>query len=92
MSTDLLFREDDLSKSRVFEWLMVNQLRTEFFWRNSYKNEVDAVMINGKPVPVEIRIGEVGFGGMFAFMKSLRLLKVMRSLLIKKIDRNSMGK
>jgi predicted AAA+ superfamily ATPase len=31
ISTDLLFSEDDSSKAKVFEWLIVNQLKAEFF-------------------------------------------------------------
>jgi len=40
ISPDLLFREDEHSKSRVFEWLVVNQLKAEFFWRDPYKNDI----------------------------------------------------
>src|SRR3546814_14755846 len=55
VSPGLLFREDDLSRSRAFEWLIVNQLRAEFFWRDPYKNEVDIVLGEKKPVQVEDR-------------------------------------
>jgi len=69
VSADILFKDDDLSRSRVFEWAVVNQLKAEFFWRDPYKNEVDVVLINGKPVPVEIKYGKTDFGGLLAFMK-----------------------
>ncbi len=70
ISVDLLFREDDLSRSKVFEWFIVNQLKTDFFWRDPYKNEVDAVLVDGeKPTPVEIKYGKIDFGGVLAFMK-----------------------
>lgn len=69
ISADLLFREDELSKSRVFEWLVVNQLKAEFFWRDPYKNEVDIVMTNGEPVPVEVKYGKIVIKGLLAFMK-----------------------
>jgi predicted AAA+ superfamily ATPase len=69
ISADLLFREDDLSKSRVFECLVVNQLNAEFFWRDPYKNEVDIVTTNGEPVPIEVKYGKMDFKGLLAFMK-----------------------
>lgn len=67
-SVDLVFRDDELSKSRVFEWLVVNQLRPEFFWRDPYKNEVDIVMMNKGPVPVEVKFGKIELDGLRAFM------------------------
>jgi len=69
ISPDLLFREDNLSKSRVFECLVVNQLNAEFFWRDPYKNEVDTVMTNGEPVPIEVKYGKMDVKGLLAFMK-----------------------
>lgn len=69
ISVDLLFREDVLSKSHVFECLVVNQLKAEFFWRDPYKNEVDIVMTNGEPVPIEVKYGKMDFKGLLAFMK-----------------------
>jgi hypothetical protein len=59
ISVDLLFREDDLSKSRVFEWAVINQMGAEFFWRDSYKNEVDAILTNRKSTPVETKYGKI---------------------------------
>jgi len=72
ISVDLLFKEDDLSKSMVFEWLMVSQLKAEFFWRDPYKNEVDVVLTDRKPVPVEVKFGKPDFGGLLAFMKKFK--------------------
>ena len=69
ISPDLLFREDELSKSHVFECLVVNQLKAEFFWRDPYKNEVDIVMTNGEPLPIEVKYGKMDFKGLLAFMK-----------------------
>lgn len=73
ISTDLLFKEDDLSKSKVFEWLIINQLKAEFFWRDPYKNEVDAVIINKTPIPIEIKSGKINFNGTLAFMKRFKI-------------------
>ena len=69
ISPELMFREDKISKSRVFEWLVANQLKAEFFWRDPYKNEVDVVMVNKEITPVEIKYGKVDFHGISAFMR-----------------------
>ncbi len=68
ISVDLLFRDDDLSKSRVFEWNVVNQLNGEFFWRDSYKNEVDVILPGENPMPVEIKYGKLDMKGLKRFM------------------------
>jgi len=73
VSVDLLFREDEFSKSKVFEWLLVNQLKAEFFWRDSYKNEVDVVLANRKPVPIEIKYGKIDVKGLLAFMRKFKV-------------------
>ncbi len=72
VSVDLLFREDDVSKSKVFEWLLINQLKGEFFWRDQYKNEVDLVLADKNPVPVEIKYGKIDVAGMLAFMRKFK--------------------
>ncbi len=69
ISPTLLFKEDDVSRSKVFEWLVATQLKTDFFWRDQYKNEVDAVLTNGQPTPIEIKYGKVDLHGIAAFMK-----------------------
>ncbi len=73
ISVDLLFREDDFSKSKVFEWLLVNQLKGEFFWRDPYKNEVDLVLPKKKPEPVEIKYGKIEVQGLLAFMRKFKV-------------------
>lgn len=73
LSVDLLFKEDDHSRSKVFEWAVVMQSRGEFFWRDPYKHEVDIVLGNRKPIPVEVKYGKVGFEGLEAFMRKFRV-------------------
>jgi len=73
ISPNLLFNEDVQSKSKAFEWVMVNQLRAEFFWRDPYKNEVDIVVGDGKIIPIEVKYGKIDFGGMLAFMKKFNV-------------------
>lgn len=70
ISVDLLFKDDDLSRSRVFEWMIINQLKADFFWRDPYKHEVDVVLTDKKTVPVEIKYGKVDLAGINAFMKA----------------------
>lgn len=73
ISTELIFKGDDLSKSKVFEWLVVTQLKAEFFWRDPYKNEVDAILTDGKITPIEIKYGKIDFTGLVAFMKKFKI-------------------
>lgn len=69
ISADLAFSKDSLSKSKVFEWLVINQLGAEFFWRDPYKNEVDAVLANKGFIPIEIKYGKIKVGGLLTFMR-----------------------
>lgn len=73
ISTNILFKEDELSKSKVFEWLIVNQLKAEFFYRDPYKNEVDIIISNKKLMPIEIKYGKVDYKGLLVFMKKFNL-------------------
>ncbi|MBI2144511.1 ATP-binding protein [Candidatus Woesearchaeota archaeon] len=69
ISPELLFRNDSLSNSKTFEWLAVNQLKAEFFWRDPYQHEVDVILANTEVLPVEIKYGKIDFSGLLAFMK-----------------------
>src|SRR3989344_7415312 len=73
ISVDLLFKDDEFSKSRVFEYMLINQLQAEFFWRDPYKNEVDAVLMNENPTPVEVKYGKIGIQGLLAFMNKFKV-------------------
>ena len=70
ISPDLLFRDDILSKSKTFEWLIVNQLKAEFFWRDPYKNEVDIVK---DEIPIEIKYGKTETKGILSFMEKFKV-------------------
>jgi len=69
VSVDLLFKEDDFHRSKVFECFIVNQLKAEFFWRDPYKNEVDIVSGDKEPIPIETKYGKIETQGILAFMK-----------------------
>ena len=49
------------------------QLKAEFFWRDPYKNEVDAVLVEKKPLPVEVKYGKIDTQGISAFMKKFNV-------------------
>lgn len=73
VSVDLLFKEDPYSRSRVFEWWIIRQLKAEFFWRDPYKNEIDIVYANKEPIPIEIKYGKLDLSGLLAFMRKFKL-------------------
>mgnify|MGYP001607608580 CR=1 FL=1 len=85
VSPNLLFKEDTYFKSKVFEWLIVNQLKAEFFWRDSYKNEVDIVLINKKFEPLEIKYGDIETKGIISFMEKFNV-KEGKIISLKKED------
>lgn len=69
ISTNLIFKDDTYSRSKVFENVIVNQLHAEYFWRDPYKNEVDVILPNKKPIPVEIKYGKIETKGIRRFME-----------------------
>lgn len=74
-SVGLIFKEDVISKSKVFEWLVVSQSEAEFFWRDPYKNEVDIVLADKVILPVEVKYGKIDTSGLEAFMKKFNINK-----------------
>jgi len=76
ISINLLFSEDSFSKSKVFENVMINQIKADFFWRDSYKDEVDMVLDEGKIIPVEVKYGEIkNIKGLLKFMNLFAIEK-----------------
>ena len=73
ISVDLLFKDDQITKSKIFEWLIVNQIKPEFFWRDPYKNEVDMVICNKNIIPVEVKYGKPDIKGILAFMNKFKI-------------------
>ncbi len=73
ISPDLLFSNDNLSKSKVFEWQIVSQLKAGFFWRDPYQHEVDIILTNRKILPIEVKYGKIDFGGLIAFMNQFKV-------------------
>ncbi len=74
-SVDLAFSNDSDSRSKMFESLVVNQLDAKFFWRDPQKHEVDIVLQNKQPLPIEVKYGKVGFEGIGAFSAKFKTKK-----------------
>jgi predicted AAA+ superfamily ATPase len=70
---DLNFKDDNISKSKAFEWLVVTRLNAEFFWRDPYKNEVDVIIAENALIPIEIKYGKFDTDGLIAFMRKFKL-------------------
>jgi hypothetical protein len=73
LSPAFVFKEDDHSRSKVFECSVVNQLNAEYFWRDPYKNEVDVIQDGSSPLPIEIKYGKIEPGGLDAFMRKFKV-------------------
>ncbi len=59
---------------KILETAMVLQLNAEFFWRDTYKNEVDIVLVDDKIIPVEIKSGnKFNVKPMLNFMKKFNI-------------------
>jgi len=72
-SVDLCFKKDNLSRSRIFESIIINLLDAKFFWRDPYKNEVDAILLDKKVMPIEIKYGKIDTSGLIKFMDNFGL-------------------
>ncbi len=58
---------------KVFEAIMVLQLDAEFFWRDTYKNEVDIIqLVNNSIVPIEIKYSKIDIRALKLFMKKFK--------------------
>lgn len=70
---DINFKDDEVSKSKAFEWLVVTRLNAEFFWRDPYKNEVDVIIAQNNPIPIEIKYGKIDTTGLIRFMRKFKV-------------------
>ncbi len=69
ISSRLLLNENILLQSKVFEWLLINQLHSEYFWRDPQQNEVDTVVTEPIVLPIEVKYGKIETHGIRKFMK-----------------------
>jgi len=71
ISSDLTKQEN---RGKIFEARMIISLDAEFFWRDTYKNEVDVVkMIDDKIVPIEIKYSRIETKPIKLFMKKFKV-------------------
>ena len=71
----LTFKEDSLNQSKVLECMVVNNLNTEFFWRDQYKNEVDIILTEPSLIPVEVKFSETKSKSLELFIKKFNTQK-----------------
>jgi len=76
LSNQLIFGDDYLTKTKVFESIVINQLESSFFWRTPQQNEVDVILTkNNKIIPIEIKYGKIETTGLVKFLTTFNLDK-----------------
>lgn len=61
---------------KVFETAIVLQLDADFFWRDTYKNEVDAIKLTDNAIlPIEIKYSKRDYHALKLFMKKYKINK-----------------
>ena len=60
---------------------MVNQLTTEFFWRDTFKNEVDIIKIEPL-IAIEVKSGEIKEGNLKSLKKFIEKFKPKEAIVI----------
>ncbi len=60
---------------KVFETFVVNELNAEFFWRDTYKNEVDVILKNDEIIPIEVKVSNIETKPITLFMNKFKLKK-----------------
>ena len=79
VSSDFIDKRELFGK--VFETILVNQLNAEFFWRDSFKNEVDIIM----PSPLtalEIKSGEIKERDIVSLKKFVEKFKPIKAFIL----------
>ena len=74
----ILFSEEVENREifgKVFETFVVNELNAEFFWRDTYKNEVDVILKNKEITPIEIKVSNIETKPLNLFMNKFKLKK-----------------
>jgi len=73
ISNNILFSNDTLIRSKVFETVVINQNNVDFFWRDEYKNEIDGVFVSKTTIPIEIKYGKIDIKGIVRFLEAHKL-------------------
>ena len=66
---------------KVFETALVNQLSAEFFWRDSFKNEVDIIQPESK-MAIEIKSGELKEKDLISLHKFIKKFKPAEAIVL----------
>lgn len=63
-------------KGKIFETIMIINLKVEYFWRDKYKNEVDAIQKSNETIiPIEIKYSETEHKPLNLFIKKFNTKK-----------------
>ena len=68
--------------SKIFEQIIINELKGEFFWRDVYKNEVDLILIKPEFIAIEIKSGEIKEKDLFSLEKFIKKYKPKKTMVI----------
>ena len=71
ISKSLLDKKEFFGKT--FETIVVRELNAEFFWRDTYKNEVDIILKDKTITPVEVKAGKIEDKPLKLFMKKYKV-------------------
>ena len=79
ISPDIIDKREIFGK--IFETFIVNQLKAEFFWRDTFKNEVDIIKIDPL-IAIEIKSGEIKEGDLKSLKKFTEKFKPKEVIVI----------
>lgn len=68
--------------SKIFEQVIVNELKAEFFWRDAYKNEVDIILTKPELIAIEIKSGEIKERDLEPLRKFVKKYMVKKAIVI----------
>ena len=75
INSNILFSNDILVRSKVFETVIINQTNINFFWRDEYQNEVDGIFVGKTIIPIEVKYGNIETNGVVKFLTKFNLDK-----------------
>ena len=79
-----IYGTDDI-KTKIFENTIVMQTKADFFWRDSYKNEVDIILSEEKTLtPIEIKYGKID--DLKGILKFMDLFNIKKGVIITKSE------
>lgn len=78
--------------SKIFEQVIINELKGEFFWRDVYKNEVDLILLKPEFTAIEIKTGEIKDRDLSSLEKFIKKYKPKKAIIISyNIDKKIKG-